>query len=180
MEVQVMKESELKFTSKKERFLKDCLFNPAFPEAKEIIENYLLMASDTKNFIDLVLSDKTLKNTQAYAVLSRNERQEKHWYKVREMFGEKEFKTESDAGSVKIGNSSFSVLISNGCGDGTTRVAIFDDEKEFNSDMMDFQASINGCFNIYSYDCGNDVVINLNGRYGIYSYQGFVAFENWD
>jgi hypothetical protein len=175
-----MKKTELKFKSGKEQFLKDCLFNPVFPEMKETIEHHLSVASDTRDFIELVLTDDSLKNTQAYAVLSRNEAPEKHWYKVREMFGEKEFKTYSDAGSVKIGNDGFSVLISNGYGDGVTRVAIFDDKKDFNAEMMNFKTSIDGCFNVYSYDCGDDVSVRLNGRYGIYAYEGFIAFEKWD
>lgn len=44
-----------------------------------------------------------------------------HWYRIRELFGNRCFKTASDAGSLLVGNEEFQVLIPNGYGDGTTR-----------------------------------------------------------
>ena len=45
-----------------------------------------------------------------------------HWYRIRELFGDRCFKTASDVGSLLVGNEEFQVLIPNGYGDGTTRV----------------------------------------------------------
>lgn len=46
--------------------------------------------------------------------------------------------------------------------------------------MMDWQITIDGKFNIYSYDIGNDVVLELEGSYIVYSYNGFVALVEQD
>lgn len=48
-----------------------------------------------------------------------------HWYRIRDLFGDRCFKTYSDVGSLLVGNEDFQVLIPNGMGDGTTRVAVF-------------------------------------------------------
>lgn len=101
------------------------------------------------------------------------------------MFGERAFKTLSDAGAVKVGNQEFSVLFNNGIGDGVNRVAIFNKVEAgtiFNSSMMNFISSVNGEFYIYDYDCGDTPAIKdgtevkLKGKYFVYSYEGLIAF----
>lgn len=93
--------------------------------------------------------------------------------------GDKQFKTESDTGGIKIGNNGFTIIIPNGYGDGITRVAILEKE-EMNNCTFDFFTSVFGSINIYDYDCGNEVECTINGRYGIYSKGGFVVFEKWN
>mgnify|MGYP004591176897 CR=1 FL=1 len=117
---------------------------------------------------------------------------ENHWYRVRELFGDLCFKTESDVASVLVGNESFQVLIPNGYGDGTTRIAIFNkDDPNHNvasrimSDMMDSHRGpyLHGKFNIYPYDCCNPTIDEpcktLEGRYFTYYYDGLVAFVEY-
>lgn len=119
-----------------------------------------------------------------------------HWYRIRELFGDRCFKTVSDAGSLLVGNEEFQVLIPNGYGDGTTRVAVFnkaDSDFDINSDydvafrimpdMMDSGPCLYGEFNIYPYDCCNPTVDEpcktLEGRYWTYYYDGLIAFVEY-
>ena len=96
------------------------------------------------------------------------------------MFGDKCFKTYSDAGGVKVGSDTFSVLVPNGRGDRTTRVAVFEDESEFNADLMMYSGtSLHGDFVIYDYDCGNNPVTQLSGNYFVYYYDDLVAFVRY-
>ena len=114
-------------------------------------------------------------------LLSEGERKmrEEKWYKIRENFGNRCFKTDSGVGSVKAGNDDFSILIPNGYGDGVTRVAVFENEDDFIAEnLMSFTGIIlAGKCNIYKYDCDCcDVAKELNGKYLIYAYDGLVAF----
>jgi len=93
--------------------------------------------------------------------------------------------TLSDAGSVKIGNDNFSVLIPNGYGDGDTKVIIVSniDCESFKS--FKFFTSIKGNINIYNYDCDSPcleskVIETIKGWYGVYYKDGTVLFEKWD
>lgn len=86
--------------------------------------------------------------------------------------------TYSDRGGLKIGNDTFSICVSNGYGDGVIKTAIFLKGNPYIcavDHMMDWQVTVDGKFNIYSYDCGNEVAIELEGSYIVYSYNGFVA-----
>ncbi|MCK9553200.1 hypothetical protein [Aquamicrobium sp.] len=82
----------------------------------------------------------------------------------------------SDAGSVKVGNAQFSFLISHNNGDGHAIAAVFKNEKDFISSPMKFITSVEGTFNIYDYDCGQNVIVTLNGRYDVYVYCGITCF----
>lgn len=130
--------------------------------------------------IEAVLAMPEAKLTQAFAVASRRCKDGRHWYRVREMFGERSVTVFSDAGGLKIGNGAFSIIIPNGVGDGKTRYAVFNDSAEFNDQMMDFVTSVSGEISIYNYDCGRDVDCTISGRYGIYRYDGLIAFVRWD
>ena len=169
-----------------DKWLQQCLWNKSFPECCEKAEQYLKESANSEEFIDKFLADKSLSIYQAYAEISRKCRPETHWYKIREIFGERTFKTDADAGAVKVGNDNFSVLIPNGIGDGTVRVAVFNkDENDviFNPNMMNYIGSVTGKdFYIYDYDCGNTPatttdgkVVKLNGSYFVYNYEGLVA-----
>lgn len=177
-----MRQKDLILSEKKadDTFLKKCIFNEWNKDkVKDMTTKILAESNNSEEFIDKFLGTKELSHTQAYAELSKTCRPDKHWYKIREMFGDRQFKTGSDAGSVKIGNDSFTVLVPNGEGDGITRVAVFDsptDRQHFNDSMMKPFTLIDGDFNIYNYDCGESVAKKLSGRYYIYVYQGLVAF----
>lgn len=163
------------------KFLKKCMSNikgdfedcfmPFIEEAK----------NDDMKLIELLLAseDEKILMSQAYAVASRLDLDGQHWKRVRHMLGEKCKKTISDAGSLKIGNESFSINISNGYGDGETKYAILE-RNELNDDMMDFLTSVEGTLNIYSYDCGSHINETISGRYGIYRYDGIIVFKKWN
>ena len=115
-----------------------------------------------------------------------------HWCRIRELFGDRCFKTASDVGSLLVGNEEFQALIPNGYGDGITRVAIFnkvdsdyDVVSRIMSDMMDSHRGpyLHGKFNIYPYDCCNPTVDKpcrtIKGNYFTYYYDGLVALVEY-
>lgn len=108
-------------------------------------------------------------------VINNNQEDEK-WRFIQEMSGEKSVKTVSDTGSLKIGTNDFTVLIPNGCGDGYTCYAILARSEFYADTIMKFFTIVNGKLSIFSYDCGNEVIEEINGKFSIYYYNGFVAF----
>jgi hypothetical protein len=161
-----------------QEFQRECLLNWwQGKEYENTVKKIIRKANNMDELIELVLNNEYMKHTQAYAEISKRSRSKGHWYRIREMFGEKQFKTFSDAGGVKVGNEDFNFVIHNGRGDGVTRVAVFDDANEFNEDMMRWEVGLSGArYNIYSFDCDNVVERTLEGEYNVYSYDGFVAF----
>lgn len=147
----------------------------------ELVKNLLDNSSFVDEFINEVINAGELKSTQLYAELIKHERPELRWKSIREMFGNKCFKTVSDVGGVKVGTDTFSVVVPNGGrGDGMTRVAVFEDKSGFNHNLMNFSCiSLHGNSVIYSYDCGNTPVKRLDGEYLVYHYDGLVAFVKY-
>jgi len=91
--------------------------------------------------------------------------------------------TLSDAGSVRIGNDKFQILIPNGCGDGETNVLIIDEDDKLDKNVKFFTV-VEGEINIYNYDCASnpdlfplEVIKTLKGRYGVYNHDGAVIFR---
>lgn len=148
-------------------------------QTAEIINRHWTAAADIDEFKSAVLADERLKLTQAYAEVSKET--EGHWFRVREMLGDRCIKIISDAGGVKVGSGAFSVCIGNGgSSDGMTRVAVFKKGDSFNDSMMNYTGtSINGTCSIYDYDCGGAPVAALDGNYSVYSYAGLVAFVEY-
>lgn len=198
-EVKQMKFKDLHFESDKREesvlktdgFLKSCVNSvlcygserylyDAHKESADRARKILRKAEDTEQFIDLFLEDDYFANTQAYAAMICKERPERRWMAIRKMFGERQFKTESDAGSLKVGNESFQTLIGNGRGDGVTRVAVFGKDEEFNREYFGgIVSTVQGMFNIYDYDCGDSAAKVVEGRYFVYAYDGFVALREF-
>lgn len=112
--------------------------------------------------------------SQGYAELSKVN--PGHARRIAEMFGKRGKNTVADAGSLKIGSNEFTILIPNGYGDGVTTYAIFDSENELNCNMLNYQTTISGTFGIFAYDCGDEIVETVSGRFQVYSARGFVAF----
>lgn len=107
---------------------------------------------------------------------------EEHWYRIRSVFGNKQFKTDSDIGCLLVNNNT---LIRNGYGDGTTRVAIFNEDDEdyrgtdfFDKMMNPCDVSFRGKIDIYDYDIVGEgkVIKTINGDYSVYTYDGLIAF----
>ena len=99
----------------------------------------------------------------------------------------KTFNCYSDIGSVLVGNKEVRFALPNIGGDGTTKLFIFDDDASFCahivSNMVSFVTSIEGKFNVYSYDCSRgddkDILITLEGRYAVYQGEWMVALVKW-
>ena len=159
-----------------------CMNNEVSVKEHQLFLEHWEQAESISEFKRLVFSDHDLATSQGYAELSKES--EGHWYRIREMFGNRTFKIESDAGSVKVtsADGTFSILVPNGYGDCTTRCAVFTKGEPFNSNMMKFTGiELNGNMNIMNCDCcdGFGIAKKLSGRYGVYYYEGLVAFEQW-
>lgn len=173
-----MKKSELKFNDRYNNYLRGCIFNERIEKKSMSI---LRSASDTMDFVNKFLDSEDLDilMSQAYAELSKKVCPSGHWMRIRKMLNEMVFKTTSDVGGVKIGNDNFSIIIPNGYGDGVTRIAIVN-RGDINENMFTFFTSVEGCINIFSYDCGDEVERTIFGKYGVYYCEGFVIFERWN
>lgn len=166
----------------KDKYILRCLFSPIYDldkEYKRKTNHIVSISNNVEELIDNILFEEYFFKHQIYAVLLKHERPNRLWKAIRTMFGERCFKTESDIGGLKVGNDDFSIIVPNGRGDQTTRVAVFENRKDFNDSLMLFWTDVQGTFNIYSYDCGSVPVITLSGRYAIYYHDGFIAFEKW-
>lgn len=155
------------------------------PEVFKTLRKLARSATDTDDLIDRIVNSAELTATgkgkyfRAYVIA--NERPTMLWREIRAAFGDRCVITESDRGGVKVGTDGFCTVIRNLYGDGTTRVAVFDDEEEIYpfTSFMTFMTTVEGQFAIYSYDCGGEPVDSLSGRYGVYAYDGLVAFVRW-
>ena len=119
--------------------------------------------------------------SQAYGVFSQ--RTADHDLRLEKLFNHANntFTTYSDVGSLKIGVGDSSVLIPNGCGDGKTTVGFFDANNPFNEaldHMMMFFTTINGEFDLYEYDCGDEVAMKIKGKYFVFYANSYIAFQN--
>jgi len=92
--------------------------------------------------------------------------------------------TMSDIGGVLVGTKEIGVILTNGRGDGETKVLIIKKGEIETTGEYNFFTSLNGKFNIYNYDCSKrddaDIIKSIEGRYGIYYNSGTVVFEEWD
>lgn len=154
-------------------------------KSAKIIRSLIRKASDTEALIDLIVSCDELRGTSERAAVMQYERPALIWREIRGIIGDRCLKTESDAGAVRVGTETFSVMIRNGRGDGTTRVAVFNEEPVELSGLLHtamlFQTSVEGDFDIYDYDCtGGNPIMHLSGRYAAYSYDGIVIMIKWN
>lgn len=92
--------------------------------------------------------------------------------------------TISDAGSVKVGNDSFSVLISTGDGDGESAYCVYTqqelDADKINTADLNYFTLLSGKFSVYDYDCGDTVSDTLEGRFNVFYAEGIVFFVKVD
>lgn len=163
-----------------DRVLRDRFAAEQYSYAVEIAEK----SGDVDEFIDKFIADKRTHRTRLYAELIRRERPYRHFYTVREMFGNRQFKVMSDVGGVLVGDKNYATVFTNGGNDGTTRVAVFESEDDFNSNLMEYNTIILGEFGIFGYDCADfsreEPVVKLRGRFQVYYWDGFVAFVKCD
>lgn len=169
-------------TRKIKDFTKSCLKNESAYDYKgsvDIVKKYWHKAKNIEEFKKLVLEDERLENNQGYWQLAK----ESSNYidlvlKYLEKHANESFTTISDIGSLTVGNRNFRYNIPNLYGDGTNTIYIFDNK--INLECLNFLTTISGKFNIYEYDCGNDVAKKLNGVYAIYRIEKIFAFVKWN
>lgn len=160
-------------------FIKQCLLKDEWQEGADEYNNAIKQLVDscmtTEEFVKQYLTHSEWKKEQCYQVMLKQYEPENVWYFMREMFGSHSKKTESDAGALKLGTNVFTINIPNGHGDGTTRYAVLEKSEFYADTIMNYFTTINGTFNVYSYDCGEAVEEELTGKFQIYYYEGLVA-----
>jgi hypothetical protein len=80
----------------------------------------------------------------------------------------------AEAGSLKAGNETFTLLIPNGIGDGEMRW--FEIESWYLPEQADFFTCIEGDFGIYHSEKSTQIQAHLSGFYSIYSLDGNIFF----
>lgn len=181
-----MKIERIKETLKDNGYGREAHYTSGIIQDDEYYNDLYQKSKSLSEFEKDVLSND-IKNCAVYSKVSRyGTDSENHWYRVRGLFGNEIIKTYSDVGSLMVGNDSFSTLISNGYGDGTTRVGIVNkcDENikkaSLCEGMMDnCRVTLKGTFNIYPYDCDapseQKPILTLTGNYFVYNYDGIIA-----
>lgn len=93
----------------------------------------------------------------------------------------KEFNYSADGGSLMLGTEAFKAHYSNGYGDGDFTVYIDESGKDPDEKRWKFIDSVEGQFNVYDYDGKSaEVLIALNGRYGVYNNHGDMLLVKWN
>ncbi|MFK8243899.1 MULTISPECIES: hypothetical protein [unclassified Facklamia] len=149
-----------------------------YAQAKQVI-GLLAKANTKEEFLNEVLKIELL-NRQLYFMLSKESG--RHKYTVMRTLDKisKPINTLSEAGSVLVGNDSFSVSIKNGYGDGESTVYVLNETDNFEDDLMEFSGVVAGTeFYISSYDCDNSWItkLPLSGKYMTYYYDSIVCLR---
>lgn len=174
-----------RFGEERGTFIYRCVTNhrTAADPDPETYRKYWEDADTVERFFQLVEDDSTLRyDSQAYGLMCK----ELRWpTPVNPKRIVKEIITDADAGSVMIGDlaGTSATLCSNGRGDGGTQVVVVEHLDGFNSNAFDLIGVIKGRFQIYDYDCADlkpAAEADLDGRYGVYAWDGVVVFGLWD
>ena len=181
MENELFKSKEFTFTTRQLFEESELYYDWFLPEWES--------ADNANDFVGKIFNgDLKVKEPQLYWELSKQYNPDnRHWYRVREIFPHSVIKTSSDSGSILVGNKDCKVQIRNGYGDGTVRIAKFGREMLFKLEqrMIAHDIVLNGAFNVYfddsdMNDSENRVVMKLDGRYRAFYYSGLVAFVDLD
>ena len=167
-------------------FTKRCLMNEsiyAYKGSIEIIQGYWEQASNISQFVDSVIGDSRLENNQGYWELAKEKLTD---YKLNDMIiknlsskTDESYITYSDIGSISVGNDNFRYNIPNNYGDCENNVFIINSNKHI--ECLKFETTISGDnINLYDYDCGNDILYTLKGKYAVYLGIRVVAFVKWE
>lgn len=174
-----------KFGKERGAFIYRCVTNhgPRHSAESDMYRKHWEDAGTVERFFQLVEDDSTLRyDSQAYGLMCK----ELRWpAPVNPKRIVKEIITDADAGSVMIGDlaGTSATLFSNGRGDGGTQVVVVKHFDGFNSNAFDLIGVIKGRFQIYDYDCADlrpAAEADLDGRYGVYAWDGVVVFNLWD
>lgn len=165
---------------KRNSFLKSCLPIEEWQKDWDSYSETLAIldkAETSEQVVSMIFDSDIMRGTQIYAELSKD--RPGHYQRLKRDI---EFwqQTSSDAGGLKIGSDSFAINVPNGYGDGDMYFAVVG-KGCFNEHMLEFWTSIKGNeINIYDYDCGDDIIETISGRYGVFFGYGLVVFEKWD
>lgn len=175
-----------RFGEERGAFIYRCVTNhrTAADPDPETYRKYWEDADTVERFFQLVEDDCTLRyESQAYGLMHR----ELRWWHLPVNPGKivRELVTEADAGSVMVGDlaGTNATLFPNGRGDGGTQVVVVEHFDGFNSNAFDLIGVIKGRFQIYDYDCADlrpAAEADLDGRYGVYAWDGVVVFNLWN
>lgn len=123
------------------------------------------MKKNTNDLSDVFLGSQSIPNLWLKTILHRHS-------------------TISDAGSVKVGSDSFSVLIPTGDGDGESAYCVYTqqelDADKINTADLNYFTLLSGKFSVYDYDCGDTVSDTLEGRFNVFYAEGIVFFVKVD
>ena len=97
------------------------------------------------------------------------------WYVIRDMFSGHHVTKVDGKRALLVKSNSFSIrlcFVSNKI----NRIAVFDDERYFNSFLMKNLTTIDGCFDVVAGNKGviegdEEVIASLSGRYKVYQYE---------
>lgn len=86
----------------------------------------------------------------------------------------------ADIGCIRLSNKDGSaVMVPNGYGDGAFNLYIVD-KLTVNTYGYKLRGYIEGTFNVCEYDTSNDsVLVQLIGKYAVYSHSGDILLEKW-
>lgn len=186
MKIENMRNAIIKqFGKERGSFIYQCITNhrtSADPDP-ETYRKHWEDARTINQFFQNVRSDKSLRyDSHAYGLMSK----ELNWFMPIDLKKiVKEIIAYADVGSVMIGDlaGTNATLFPNKHGDGHTRVVIVEHFDGFNEYAFDFIGVIKGRFQIYDYDCADlkpADEADLDGRYGVYAWDGIVVFNLWD
>lgn len=166
-----------------ERFLKDIL--------EDDLENH----SDFKKTFNEVLQKNSNPKTAAKQLIQHDFEDVRSWLFmvrvmdeqktrkiIRSLWNEDRFETISDAGSIKVGGGGMTALIPNHAGDGTNECGITSDGSvlwKLNTLMEQADVTLRGDIDIYTYDCGNNVLKTISGDFFVYIYDNMFTFVRW-
>lgn len=123
------------------------------------------MKKNTNDLSDVFLGSQSIPNLWLKTILHRRS-------------------TISDAGSVKVGSDSFSVLIPTGDGDGESAYCVYTEQEldadKINTADLHYFTLLSGQFSVYDYDCGDTVSTTLEGRFNVFYAEGIVFFVKVD
>ena len=149
----------------------------SFKSSKNVLVKLWRRAKNLKEFKQLIKENKEASLTQFAGELLKGDR----GFLKQFINKEQSFITSSDMGGVKIGTDGFSIVVPNGYGDTSKNIVSINEKGSINSSAFTFWTSISGKeINIYDYDCGDNIVVTLSGKYGIYYNNRIIIFEKWE
>ena len=188
-----MKREDLHFADEHNghSFISTCLFQDSWEEGAEeynaFVKDLISDSENTDDFVSRYLNDDTAiehgyYKSQAYQVMLKAYDEGEAFRYCIAMCGDNIRSALSDAGALKVGNSSFHTFFRNGKGDGKVLYAVLDKDDFYADQIMDLVGMFEGedmC--IYGYDGSNTADTEMSdfplesGKYLVYCYHRLVV-----